>query len=171
MLTKKNIIFIIFSSLFYLSACQVHFRSIETLRLRSFAKCVENIIEKSNINDIPLDLVLSLLNNPQNADYKKFKETMTKNFDIIKECLIKSNVPKLPDGTSVVDLNNIFKEKYDWKKIIECLVEKVKNIDTSPFKKLIDYINEEKYLEALREEFKLRNNGNSILKECTPAKI
>ena len=171
MFSKKNIIFMIFASLFYLTVSQLHLRGIDTLKLRSFVKCVEDKIEKSNINDIPLDLVSSLLTTPQNVDYKRIQELMTKNFDKIKDCLIKGNIPKMPDGKSLVDLNNIYKEKYDWKKIIECLVDKVNNIDTSPFKKLIEYINEGKYLEALREEFKLRNNGNSILRECVPAKI
>ena len=171
MISKKNIIFTIFASLFYLTTCQLHLRGIDTLKLRSFVKCVEDKIEKSNDNDIPLDLVSSLLTTPQNVDYKRIQELMTKNFDKIKDCLIKGNIPKMPDGTRLVDLNNIYKEKYDWKKIIEWLVDKVNNIDTSPFKKLIEYINEGKYLEALREEFKLRNNGNSILRECVPAKI
>ena len=77
----------------------------------------------------------------------------------------------MPDGTRMINLNNVFKDKYDWKKIIECLANKVNNIDISPFKKLIEYINEGKYLKALREEFKLKNIGNFILKECTPAKM
>ena len=77
----------------------------------------------------------------------------------------------MPDGTRMINLNNVFKDKYDWKKIIECLANKVNNIDISPFKKLIEYINEGTYLKALREEFKLRNNGNFILKKCTLSKM
>ena len=77
----------------------------------------------------------------------------------------------MPDGTGVVDLNTIFKEKYDWNNFISCLFNKVKDIDKSPFQKLIEYINEGKYIDALREEFKLRNNGNMILKECMTTKM
>ena len=172
MISKKNIIFAIIYSLFYLTTCQLNIRNkLDIKKLQSFVKCVKDKIEKSNIDDIPLDLISSLLITPQNADYKKIQELLTKNFDKIKDCIIRGNIPIMPDGTRMINLNNVFKDKYDWKKFIECLINKVNNIDISPFKKLIEYINEGKYLKALREEFKLRNNGNFILKECTPAKM
>ena len=172
MISKNIIILAIFSSLFYLTICQLNIRNqLDIKKFQSFVKCVEDKIEKSNIDDIPLDLISSLLITPQNADYKKIQELLTKNFDKIQDCITRGYIPRMPDGTRMVDLNTVFKDKYDFKKIIECLSNKVNNIDISPFKKLIQYINEGKYLEALREEFKLRNNGNLIMKECTPAKI
>ena len=172
MLSNKIIILAIFSSLFYLDICQVDFRSqINIKKLQSFVKCVSDKIEKSNIEDVPLDLVLSLLvRTPQQRDYKRLQELFTQNFDKISDCL-GGTIPKMPDGTSVVDINSVFKEKYDWDHFISCLIDKVKNIDNSPFQKLIQYINEGNYINALREEFKLRNNGNLILKECMTSKM
>ena len=172
MLSTKLIILTIFSSLFYLNICQIDFRNpLNIKKLQNFIKCVSEKIQKSEIDDIPLDLVLSLMvNTPQKNDYKKLQELFTKNFDKLAGCL-GGSIPKMPDGTSVVDLNSIFKEKYDWDKFISCLMDKGKNFNNSPFEKLIQYINEGNYYNALREEFKLRNNGNKILQECMPSKI
>ena len=173
MLSNKLFILTIFSSLFYINICQIDFRSQFNIRkFQSFIKCVSDKIEKSEIDDIPLDSILSLManNNLQKKDYKKFQELFTKNFEKLASCLV-GNVPKMPDGTSVVDLNSIFKEKYDWDNFISCLADKGKNLDNSPLQKLIQYINEGNYFDALREEFKLRNNGNKILKECLPSKM
>ena len=55
--------------------------------------------------------------------------------------------------------------------ILSCLISKASNIEVSPVKNLIQNIKDGKFYEALREEFKLRNNGNSIVRECMPVKI
>ena len=79
MISKNIIIFAIFSSLFYLTTCQLNIRNqLDIKKFQSFVKCVEDKIEKSNIDDIPLDLISSLLITPQNADYKKIQELLTK---------------------------------------------------------------------------------------------
>ena len=170
MVINKFFIFnIFFTSLFYLSFCQSPLRS--QINIGSFIKCVSEKIEKMEINDIPLDDVLSLLITSQTKDYKKLQEKFTKHFKEISPCL-KGQIPKFPDGTSFIDLDSIFKEKYDWNSFITCILDKIIDIDmeNSPFEKLIDLINEGKYSEALREEFKLRNSGNNIIKSCTATK-
>ena len=58
MVINKFFIFNIFTSLFYSSFCQSPLRS--QINIGSFIKCVSEKIEKMEINDIPLDDVLSL---------------------------------------------------------------------------------------------------------------
>ena len=171
MFLNRYLIFITFSSLFYLNSCQSLFQNqVDIKKLQSFVKCVSDKIQKNEIQNIPPEIVLSLLVTSQQKDYKKLQEIFTKHFEQISDCLA-GNIPKMPDGTSVIDINTIFKNKYDWANFITCLMGKINDIENSPFKKLIDYINEGKYMDALREEFKLRNNGNMILKSCMTTKI
>ena len=167
--SKSILIFIL---LLVLNNCQHEFQSIlNNKKLQTFVKCMKEKIESSDIQNIPMEMVQSLMVNSQKINYQQLQELFTKYYDKIKDCFAPGNLPKLPDGTTIVDLNTIFKDKYDWEDFIICLMEKINNLDDSPFKKLIDLINEEKYYDALREEFKLRNNGNVILKECMPTKI
>ena len=139
--------------------------------LKDFARCVLDKIEKNELNEISSSQVLSLLVTSQNTDYKKIQEVFTKFYDKIKDCMKGGYIPKLGDGSSLIDLDVILKDKFDWNNFMSCIMENIKDIDNSSFKKLIDYINEKKYIEAAREEFKLRKNGNEILKKCMPVKI
>ena len=68
-------------------------------------------------------------------------------------------------------MNVLFKDKYDWTEFASCLVNKTIGLSDSPFNKLIGHIKEGKFYEALREEFKLRSNGNMIVKQCMTTKI
>ena len=45
-------------------------------------------------------------------DIKTIKEIITKNYDKIMSCLDKGNIPKLLDGTRLIDINKIFETKY-----------------------------------------------------------
>ena len=169
---KSILTFLVFASLSILNNCQHDFQNLlNNKKLQSFVKCMKDKIEKSDIKNIPMEMVSSLMVNNQKINYQQLQELFTKYYEKIKDCFPPGNLPKMPDGSNIVNLNTIFKDKYDWKEFITCLMNKIKEIDDSPFKKLIELINEGKYYDALREEFKLRNNGNIILKECMPTKI
>ena len=137
-------------------------------RLKKFLQCIE---QKPNLNDITLEEISLLMNHLKKLNYTKYQELFTNNYHKIKDCVGKNIIPHFPDGTSIVNLNFIFKDKYDWTKFASCLVNKTIGFKDSPFNKLIDHIKEGKFYEALREEFKLRTNGNMIIKECMTNKI
>ena len=172
MFHKSIFIYLILTSLFSQVIMQSNILPrFNNKKLQSFANCVIEKIDKSEFNEISSQVVLSLMMPSRQTDYKKLRETFTKYFDKISDCLVGGYIPKLPDGSRLINLDEILKTKYDWPNFISCLMSKINDIEDSPFSKIIKYINEEKYLEAIREEFKLRNKGNEILKECMPVKI
>ena len=160
---------LIFFSLFNYTESRFLFKKImNEKRLKKFYNC---IMQKQNIGNITIDLVSSLMNNKtKHTNFTKYQQLFTDNFNIIKDCVSKSMIPHFPDGTKIINLNVVFKEKYDWTKFASCLLDKVKGLNESPFHQLIEYIKEGKYYLALREEFKLRSNGNMIVKQCMPTK-
>ena len=172
MFPKTIIIYLLFSSLF--SQCLTQSllpTQLNNKKLMDFVRCVTEKIDKSELNELTSQTVLSLMITNKQTDYKKMQETFTKYYDKISDCFKGGYIPKLGDGTSLINLDVLLKSKYNWSDFMQCLTSKVDNIEESPFKKIVDYINKEKYLDAVKEEFKLRNNGNTILKECMPIKI
>ncbi len=174
MIVKNVILFITLFILFNYSNCQLitFLNVLNNRRLNDFYKC---ITEKTVIGNEALQIIKSLksLNEEDLSDaMNKIRELLTNNYDSIKNCLEKGNIPKLPDGTNIINMNKVYSDKYDWTQFSKCLMNKVdiQNIRQSPLNNLINNINDGKYYNALREEFKLRNNGNSILRECIPYK-
>ena len=141
--------------------------------LKFFKSTVQCITRKGKLSEESSKLLKSALANPtQTENYKKVQDLLTNNLDKIIICIDFQNIPKFPDGTSILDLDRIFGTKYDWIKFLGCLLTKVTSkLNESPLQDLIKNINNGKYHQALREEFKLRNNGNTAVKECMPNKI
>ena len=166
-MSVKNIIIILtLSTLFNILKCSQN-------NLRFFKSTIGCITKNGKLSSESSKLLKSALANPTQTDnYKKIKDLLTNNLDKIIVCIDFKNIPKFPDGTSILDLNRIFGTKYDWIKFLGCLLTKVTNkLNESPLQDLIKYIYDGKYHKALREEFKLRNNGNIAVKECMPNKI
>ena len=141
--------------------------------LKFFKSTIECITKKGKLNEQSNELLKSVLANPTQTDInKKVEDLLTNNLDKIIVCIDFKNIPKFPDGTSLLNLDRIFGTKYDWIKFLGCLLTKVTTkLNESPLQDLIKYIYDGKYHNALREEFKLRNNGNTAVKECMPNKI
>ena len=141
--------------------------------LKFFKSTIECITKKGKLNEQSNELLKSVMANPTQTDiFKKVEDLLTNNLDKIIVCIDFKNIPKFPDGTSILNLDSIFGAKYDWIKFLGCLLTKVTNkLNVSPLKDLIKYIYDGKYHKALREEFKLRNNGNTDVKECMPNRI
>ena len=127
-------------------------------------------IEKINIGNITLENISSLIINPQKINFKKYQEIFTDNYKKINYCIGKGTIPYFPDGTKIINMNVIIKEKYDWTKFISCLKEQTSKLKDSLIQKLIEFIKEGNYYDALREEFKLRIKGNFIIKQCIAMK-
>ena len=136
-------------------------------KLKDFIKCA---IEKINIGNITLENISSLIINPQKINFKKYQEIFTDNYKKINYCIGKGTIPYFPDGTKIINMNVIIKEKYDWTKFISCLKEQTSKLKDSLIQKLIEFIKEGNYYDALREEFKLRIKGNFIIKQCIAMK-
>ena len=170
MLIKNvTIILILFSLLNVFQSQLNYFQSNLNYRsLKSFYKCVS---EKTNIGNETLVIIQSLINNSSSYNKRLIQETLTNNYDKIAKCIGKGIIPKFPDGSNLIDVNLFFGNKYDWFQFLTCIMGKITNIEESPLKNLIQNINKGNYYNALREEFKLRNNGNSIIMECMPKKI
>ena len=168
MFLRTNFPFILVSLFIIVESKLLLKTQINSIRLKKFFKCIE---QKPNLNDINLDEIYSLMNHSRKLNYTKYQELFTNNYHKIKDCVGKNIIPHFPDGTSIVNLNFIFKDRYDWTQFVSCLVNKTIGFKDSPFQKLIDHIKEGKFYEALREEFKLRTNGNIIVKQCMTNKI
>ena len=168
MFLRTNFPLILFSLFIIVESKLLLKTQINSIRLKNFFKCIE---QKPNLNDINLDEIYSLMNHSRKLNYTKYQELFTNNYHKIKDCVGKNIIPHFPDGTSIVNLNFIFKDRYDWTQFVSCLVNKTIGFKDSPFQKLIDHIKEGKFYEALREEFKLRTNGNMIVKQCMTNKI
>ena len=168
MFLRTNFPFILFSLFIIVESKLLLKTQINSIRLKKFFKCIE---QKPNFNDINLDEIYSLMNHSRKHNYTKYQELFTNNYYKIKDCVGKNIIPHFPDGTSIVNLKFIFKDRYDWTQFVSCLVNKTIGFKDSPFQKLIDHIKEGKFYEALREEFKLRTNGNMIVKQCMTNKI
>ena len=150
---QKNIFFLIIYSLLTLSETRLLLKThINSIRLKRFLKCIK---EKPNLSNIVLEEISSLMNHSRNANYTKYQELFTDNYHKIKDCINRNIIPHFPDGTSIINLNVIFKDKYDWTEFTSCLVNKTIGLMNSPFQKLIDHIKNGQFYEALREEFKL----------------
>ncbi len=166
-MSPKNIIIILaLAALFNILECSQN-------DLKFFKSTIGCISKNGKLNEESSKLLKSVLANPTQTDhYKKVQDLLTNNLDKIIMCIDFQNIPKFPDGTSILDLDRIFGTKYDWIKFMGCLLTKVtQKINESPLHDLIKNINDGKYHKALREEFKLRNNGNTAVKECMPNKI
>ena len=168
MFLRTNFPLILFSLFIIVESKLLLKTQINSIRLKKFFKCIE---QKPNLNDINLDEIYSLMNHSRKLNYTRYQELFTNNYHKIKDCVGKNIIPHFPDGTSIVNLNFIFKDRYDWTQFVSCLVNKTIGFKDSPFNKLIDHIKEGKFYEALREEFKLRTNGNMIVKQCMTNKI
>ena len=168
MFLRTNFPLILFSLFIIVESKLLLKTQINSIRLKNFFKCIE---QKPNLNDINLDEIYSLMNHSRKLNYTKYQELFTNNYHKIKDCVGKNIITHFPDGTSIVNLNFIFKDRYDWAQFVSCLVNKTIGFKDSPFQKLIDHIKEGKFYEALREEFKLRTNGNMIVKQCMTNKI
>ena len=170
MLIKNvTIILILFSLLCAFKSQLINFESnLNYRRLKSFYKCVS---EQTNIGNETLGIIQSLINNSPSYNKRLIQETLTNNYDKITKCIGKGIIPKFPDGSDLIDVNQFFGNKYDWSQFLTCIMGKITNVGESTFKNLIQNINNGNYYNALREEFKLRNNGNSIIMECMPNKI
>ena len=142
----------------------------DLVQLKSTIRC---IVKNDKLNEQSSKLLKDALANPTQTEYsKKIQDLLTNNLDKIIMCIDFKNIPKFPDGTSILDLDRIFGTKYDWIRFLGCLLNKVThNLSESPLQDLIKNIYDGKYEKALREEFKLRNNGNTAVKECMPQKI
>ena len=162
-------------SLFIILTLSIMFNILKCAKkdLKSFISTIKCITEKGKLNEESNELLKSLLANPTQINlYKKAEDLLTNNLDKIIQCIDFKNIPTFPDGTTILDLDRIYGTKYDWIKFLGCLLTKVTNkINESPLQDLIKYIYDGKYHKALREEFKLRNNGNTAVKECMPDRI
>ena len=138
-------------------------------RLKKFYKCIQQ--KQPNIGTISLDLISSLINSTQKTNFTKYQELFTNNFNKIKDCVSQSMIPHFPDGTKIININVILKPKYNWAEFASCLAKKAGELNSSPFQRLINYIKDGEYYNAIREEFKLRNNGNMIVRQCMATKI
>ena len=166
-MSVKNIIIILtLSTMFNILKCSQN-------DLKFFKSTIQCIASSGKLSEESSKLLKSALANPTQTDnYKKVQDLLTNNLDKIIICIDFQNIPKFPDGTSILDLDRIFGTKYDWIKFLGCLLTKVTNqLNESPLQDLIGNIYDGKYHKALREEFKLRNNGNTAVKECMPNKI
>ena len=125
--------------------------------LKFFKSTVQCITRNGKLSEESSKLLKSALANPtQTENYKKVQDLLTNNLDKIIICIDFQNIPKFPDGTSILDLDRIFGTKYDWIKFLGCLLTKVTSkLNESPLQDLIKNI----------------NNGNTAVKECMPNKI
>ena len=166
MLGKSIFIILTLSIMFNILKCSQN-------DLKFFKSTIECITKKGKLNEQSNELLKSVLTNPTQTDInKKVEDLLTNNLDKIIVCIDFKNIPKFPDGTSLLNLDRIFGTKYDWIKFLGCLLTKVTSkLNESPLQDLIKNINNGKYHQALREEFKLRNNGNTAVKECMPDRI
>ena len=138
------------------------------IKIKKLKKFIDCIIEKTDLGNIKLE---GLMYYSPNTDYKQYQKLFTDNYNKTKICTGISSIPQFPDGTKVIDINAILKNEYNWATFISCLINKDKLLDESPLQNLIDYINEEEYYDALKEEFKLKIKGNLIINQCSETKI
>ena len=162
---------ILFCLITFLNCQNLPRRNFNWKKLQEFAKCV---LDKKDLDNKLIELMQTLAlsyitSTPPN--YQEIINKLTVNFEKIQDCLNKNGIPLLPDGRKIIDLNAIYQDRYNWQKFLSCLYNKAKNFDTGPIEQLIKYINEQKFYNALREEFKLRNNGNIIVKNCMNEKV
>ena len=171
MVKNLKIFFIILINLFSIFKFQIINENNSTMN--SFQKFVKCIKEKSNTKNKSKEIVNSILDSSnKNMNISKIQNLLTDNFDKIIDCLDLSNIPKFPDGTSIIDFDKLFATRYDWVQFLACLLTKITTkLADSPLQNLIKNINEGKYYNAIREEFKLRNNGNSGVRECMTFKL
>ena len=138
--------------------------------LQSFLKCV---LKKNGLGSDFIQMIQSIIfsSKPNKINITHIQERLTDDYENFMDCIDKNIIPKFPDGTSVINVNKIYGMKYDWMEFLSCLTGKVKNLTDSPVNDLINLIMIKDYYTALRKEFKLRNNGNDIVKECMPSRI
>ena len=91
-----------------------------------------------------------------------------KQLEIQNQNYIQRNVQK--DFNQEQKFNDLISERYNWKEFLLCLNEKV---EKSSKNEIYEYINElitqiqnEDYLTAIKNEFRLRRYGNPIIIEC-----
>ena len=142
-------------------------KQLNSNKLKDFIKCAK---EKINISNITLENISSLIINPQKINFKKYQNIFTDNYNKINDCIGKGTIPYFPDGTKIINMNVVIKDKYDWTKFISCLMDQTTKVKDSLIQKLIEFIKEGNYYVALREEFKLRIKGNNIIKQCISTK-
>ena len=138
--------------------------------LQIFLKCViKQKVLGTDILQMIQSIMFTSFSNKTNTT--QIQESLTNHYEKFISCIEKGVIPKFPDGTSVLNLNKIYGMKYEWMDYLSCLTKKAAKLTDSPVNDLINLIIRGDYYTALREEFKLRNNGNDIVKECMPTKI
>ena len=95
----------------YISFINIKNRLNNTKGLRSFINCVR---EKSSLSNDNIKIITSLMISAFTYDVNEIKKILMQNFDKILNCIDINNIPKLPDGTSLIDINKFFEIKYDW---------------------------------------------------------
>ena len=137
-------------------------------KISSLLNCLK---EKTNIDKTELDKLLSLLQTYSLDDKQTMIDFFTKNYKLIQVCLSNRKIPKLPDGTHLIDLNTIFAAKFDWAKVTQCLLSKITNNQTPTVETVLKKIRDGKYFKAVKIGLSFHRNGNSIIKDCLPIKI
>ena len=138
--------------------------------LQSFLKCV---LKKNGLGSDFIQMIQSIIfsSKPNKINITHIQERLIDDYENFMDWTDKNIIPKFPDGISVINVNKIYGMRYDWMEYLSCLTGKVKNLTDSPVNDLINLIIVKDYYTALRKEFKLRNNGNDIVKECMPSRI
>ena len=138
--------------------------------LQSFLKCV---LKKKGLGSDIFQMIQSIMftSKSSKTNITQIQERLNDDYENFLNCIENNIIPKFPDGTSVININKIYGMKYDWMQYLSCLTGKAKNLTESPVNDFINLIVIKDYYTALRKEFKLRNNGNDIVKECMPTRI
>ena len=143
---------------------EFHFKE----KISSLLNCLK---EKTNIDKMKLDELLTLLKTYSLDDKQTIIDFFTKNYKLIQVCLADRKLPKLPDGTRLIDLNTVFSTKFDWSKVTECLLRKIMNNQIPTVESVLKQIRDGKYFDAVKIGMSFSQNENSIIKECLPIKI
>ena len=96
----------------------------------------------------------------------KLKAFFAKKYQITFKCLSESEIPLFPDGSKLIDFDEIFSSKVDWVKMFFCVLNLVQENGTDAFENLVKYIREENLFEAVKEVLKLMSENQGEIKEC-----
>ena len=96
----------------------------------------------------------------------KLKAFFAKKYQIAFKCLSDTEIPLFPDGSKLIDFDEIFSSKVDWVKMFFCVLNLVQENGTDAFENLVKNIREENLFEAVKEVVKLLDENQSDIKEC-----
>ena len=137
-------------------------------KISSLLNCLK---ERTSIDKMKLDELLSLLKTYSLDDKQTLIDFFTKNYRLIQVCLADRKLPRLPDGSRLVDLNTIFSTKLDWSKVTQCLLNKISNTQMPTVESVLKQVRDGKYFNAIKISMRFGENGNSIFKDCFPIKL